>query len=129
MPRSQHAVPSPLALLVTTGACSPARTHRSDCSLAHCYAYSPLVPKHSPATTHAARYSYLSLTSAGVASDLPFVTLCGNKQGLARVGKKWAEVVWGLLFCKHRWWEVSQLWDTTTPAWLLHGSPGMLGLH
>jgi len=48
---------------------------------------SPLVAKRSPATTHATRHSYLSLTSAGVASDLPFVTLHGNKQGLARVGE------------------------------------------
>lgn len=85
-PSMQPRAPQPP--LVTTGACSPARTHCTDRSLAHCFAYSPLVPKHSPATMHAARYSYLSLTSAGVASDLPFVTLRGNKQGLARVGKK-----------------------------------------
>ena len=128
MPCSQHAAPSPPAPLVTTGACSPARTHRSDRSLAHCFAYSPLVPKHSPATMHAARYSYLSLTSAGVASDLPFVTLRGNKQGLARVGKTRAEQVWGLLFSKQGRWEVSQSRDAATPAWLLHRSAGVLAL-
>lgn len=81
------------APLVTMGACSPAHTHRSNRSLAHCFTYSLLVPKHSPATMQAARYSYLSLTSAGVASDLPFVTLRGNKHGLAKVGNHRADGV------------------------------------
>lgn len=57
-----------------------ARSPRSACS--------PLVPTPSPATMQpGGMYSYLSLTSAGVASDLPFVMLCGNKEGLRRMGK------------------------------------------
>lgn len=98
MPRSQHAPQAPPhpAPLVTRGACSPAHTRHSDHSLARCSTYGLLVPKHSPATMRPARYSYLSLTSAGVASDLPFVTLHGNKQGLARVGINRAERVQGV---------------------------------
>lgn len=128
MPRSQHAAPKPGP--VSMGACSPARTHRGHRSLARCFARSPLVPKHSPATMHVARYSYLSLTSAGVASDLPFVTLRGNKHGLAKVRKKkkQARQVWGLLFYKQAWQVVFQSRDATNPAWLLHKSAGVLGL-
>ena len=51
-------------------------------------ACSPLVPTPSPATMQpGGTYSYLSLPSAGAASDLPFVTLRGNKEGLRRMGK------------------------------------------
>lgn len=77
---------------------------------------------------HAARYSYLSLTSAGVASDLPFVTLRGNKQGLARVGKKTEQNKSGVCCSPNGWQEVSRLREAATPAWLLHGCADVLGL-